>query len=529
STPCATTSTTRTDTIPRPGAAATRTDTVPRPDGAARDMQWALNRVQAEDAWKSSTGAGVIVAVIDTGVDANHPDLAGSLVPGFDVLRNRSSSALTDGHGHGTHVAGAIAGHGAVTGIAPDAKIMPIRAMNSQGFGTTANVVAGLIWAVNHGADVINMSLGSTTPDTAERAAIKWARGRGVLVVAAAGNDAGISIVYPAAYGDKKANAPVESDPVIGVGAVDRHGTLGYFSQIGPSVDVTAPGVRVLSTFPVAQGSYAWESGTSMAAPYVAGIVALALSYQRANSPTRTAPEMALAADRALRSSARDLGAPGVDRSYGSGDASAAGTLAALGADAWLAMPADVGLSGSSDGNATASFATPPGTEVRAVLSEGGGSEGARGETDPDGGTTLWSGPGGGAIQLPITGLTPSRAYTLTIFVTDGTHRSRAVTGLRPVTWSLKTPKTLMANTRANIAVATVLPSLGSGVPAGRITVTYRWKGHSKTVRVSPLDSAQIRLPLPRSSTNMTIRASIDGGYGNWPSVSRAYVVRIHR
>lgn len=490
--------------------------------GSSRDLQWALNRLQAEDAWKASTGEGITVAVLDTGVDSGHPDLAGSLVPGFDAIRSQPTINGSDAHGHGTHVAGLIAGHGKVTGIAPAAKIMPIKVMDRNGFGTTYNIVSGIIWAVNHGADVLNMSIGSPTPDPAERSAVKWARGRGVLVIAAAGNDGTSAPVYPAAYGASASDANA-TDPVIGVGAVDSAGLRGWFSQENLSVDVAAPGVKLLSTFPAGKGGYAWESGTSMASPYVAGVAALGLSYARRAHPSWSGEYTSGVVESALRRSTHDLGVPGRDRAYGSGEVSAASILEALNAPVHAAMSIDASLIGKPGGSALASFSTTEDTSISARLTSAPGYTGAPAATSPADGAEVYTGPGGESIQQLITGLSPNASYALTIFATDAAGVSRTVTGLRPLKWSVTKPKTSGAGKR--VQVSAVLPGVGQ-VPAGKITVAYKWAGKGrKKAHASPVGSELSSVAMPKVRAKLKFQVSVPGGKGFWPGKSKVYKV----
>ncbi|VXB67857.1 S8 family serine peptidase [Aeromicrobium sp. 9AM] len=245
-----------------------------------RSRQWALTRLGAETAWKTSTGRGVVVAVIDTGVKAVHVDLAGRVLAGRDFVAPGTSAS--DANGHGTHVAGIIAAiannRRGVAGLAPNARILPVRVLDKTGVGDTANVAKGIVWAVDRGAKVINLSLSSTSPDTATRAAVAYAIAKNVVVVAAAGNSGcgllGSPTSYPAAY-----------DGVLGVGAITSGGAVASFSSCGSWVDVVAPGSGILSTVPTSPYSalgcpanYCTLSGTSMAAPHAAAAAALEIA-----------------------------------------------------------------------------------------------------------------------------------------------------------------------------------------------------------------------------------------------------------
>ena len=279
---------------------------VPSGSDTYRSRQWDFAKLKVAEAWQRSTGAGVTVAVIDSGVDATHPDLAANVLSGYDAIADRAG-ATVDNNGHGTHVAGTIA---AVTGnnvgisaIAPDTRILPVKALGSNGSGNMSDAAEGIIWAADRGAQVINMSLGSTTKVTAVTNAIQYARSKGVTVIAAAGNSrsSGSPISYPAA-----------DNGVIAVAATDANDRYGTYSNSGSYVDVAAPGSNILSTSPVALGSsYMSMSGTSMASPHVAAVAALLKSKDPALTPDRL--------EAALESTAVDLGIKGFDPDYGSG------------------------------------------------------------------------------------------------------------------------------------------------------------------------------------------------------------------
>lgn len=250
-----------------------------RSNDTYRPQQWALNKLKAETSWRKSRGKGVVVAVIDTGVRAKHPDLRGRVMKGWDFVS--SDNAASDMNGHGTHVAGSIAANAnnrrGVAGLAPKAKILPVRVLDASGSGNTAAVARGIVYAVNKGADVINLSLAGDQPDVQTRAAVAYAARKNVVVVAAAGNrGCGASPSYPAAYPN-----------VIGVGAIDRYNRVAGYSQCGSYVDVVAPGSSIASTMVYRSdpglrcgygSSYCRLSGTSMATPYASASAALLIS-----------------------------------------------------------------------------------------------------------------------------------------------------------------------------------------------------------------------------------------------------------
>jgi serine protease len=250
------------------------------------NSQWALDPIKTSflNAWPLSKGGGVIVAVIDTGVDARHPDLKGRVLAGHDFLGHgavdRYVRPMTDRCGHGTHVAGTIAagrnnGIG-IAGAAPNVKILPVRVLDCGGW--SSDVAKGIVWAVNRGARVINLSLGGPGPDSALAKAVRYARSQGAVVVAAAGNNHG-----QCTTGRNRTVYPGATTGAIGVGAVDASFSHACFSNTGAYVDISAPGVGVLSTLP--GDKYASWNGTSMATPHIAAAAALVLAYRPACTP----------------------------------------------------------------------------------------------------------------------------------------------------------------------------------------------------------------------------------------------------
>lgn len=232
-------------------------------------IPWGIKKVNAPAAWDFTQGAGVRVAVIDTGIDASHADLDGAVDGGYGAAADCSrEECYLDDNGHGTHVAGTIAGRGAgqfgVYGVAPKARLYAVKVLGADGSGSLSDVIKGIIWCANNDIQVANMSLGSDTPSETMQRALRYAKARGVVVVAAAGNSGG-AVGYPAAYPE-----------TIAVSAMDWNDQLASFSSRGPQVKFTAPGVAVLSA--KLGGDYWTLSGTSMASPHVAGLAALAVS-----------------------------------------------------------------------------------------------------------------------------------------------------------------------------------------------------------------------------------------------------------
>ncbi len=275
-------------------------------------QQWALHNtgqtggaadadLDAPEAWAIVTGnANILIAVVDTGVDYTHPDLNDGRVR-TDIDRDfvNGDDDARDDHGHGTHVAGIIAaaanGVGTV-GVLWQVSILPVKVLNAQGSGSADQVAQGVQYAADQGARIINLSLGSPHCSQALADAVNYAFERGAVIVAAAGNDGG-PVGYPAAH-----------ERVVAVAATDSQDGRAAFSNRGPEVDVAAPGVAILSTVPGGHQSF---SGTSMAAPYAAGVAGLVLAH---TGTLTNAQVMAV-----LRASADDLGADGPDDDFGHG------------------------------------------------------------------------------------------------------------------------------------------------------------------------------------------------------------------
>ena len=241
---------------------------------------WNLDQVNIPEVWSSGyTGSGVVVSVIDTGVDATHPEFAGRMVPGRDFISG--GNGFLDENSHGTHVAGTIAAANnfiGVTGVAPEARIMPVRVLDQDGNGSLSDVISGIRWSVENGADVINLSLGGGGYSQSMADTIQYATNRGSVVVMSSGNEGANSPAYPAAHA---------SENGIAVGAANMNGDLARFTnRSGLNVldYVTAPGVDIYSTLP--NDGYGFMSGTSMASPHVAGIAALFKQYDRNIDPS---------------------------------------------------------------------------------------------------------------------------------------------------------------------------------------------------------------------------------------------------
>ena len=293
--------------------------------------QWGPPDIQAPLAWSVTTGtASVAIAVIDTGIDLTHPDLAPNLwtnagETGLDAHgRDKRTNGIDDDgdgyvddwqgwnfvagtnnpqddHGHGTHVSGIVAAVGnngtGIAGMAWGVRIMALKILNSAGSGTDSDLATAMIYATDHGARVINLSLGDPNPATVMEDAVNYAHGHGVTVAAAAGNN-GTQVLYPAAYPN-----------AIAVASVDPGNGHSYFSNVGPQVALAAPGSNIYST--CLGGGYCYLSGTSMATPHVAGTAALLAGLRQFDTPDKIRA--------ALQNTAEDLGTSGWDPYFGYG------------------------------------------------------------------------------------------------------------------------------------------------------------------------------------------------------------------
>jgi subtilisin family serine protease len=271
------------------------------PNDPGFQYQYGLINIRAPQGWAISTGSSIVtIAVIDSGVDATHPDLVAKLLPGYDFVE--SDNIPQDEYGHGTHVSGIAAASSnngmGVSGVSWGAQILPVRVLDAGGNGSYATLAAGIIWAVDHGAQILNLSLGGTAPNSTLLNAVNYATDRGALIIAASGNDGSGNLRYPARY-------PV----VVSVGSTNSINQRSGYSNYGTGLDLMAPGESIYSTNP--GGGYGFRTGTSMSTPFVSGLAAILWGMSGYGS--------ALSVETAMEKTALDLGNPGWDGEYGYG------------------------------------------------------------------------------------------------------------------------------------------------------------------------------------------------------------------
>jgi subtilisin family serine protease len=419
-----------------------------------------LELMRLPRAWDVGTGTGQVIAVLDTGVDLSHPDLAGRLVAGYDFVEGDDDPS--DDEWHGTAVAGVAAATGGnregSAGAAYGAKIMPVKVLDSTGSGYDSAVAQGIQWAVDHGADVINLSLGGPGASPVLRAAMADAVARGAVVLAAAGNSGTETPGYPAAY------AP-ELDGLLSVGATDAAGVLTPFSSWGDTVTVTAPGKSLVA--PSNGGGYLTASGTSFSAPLVSGAAALLTS--RGRTPAQV--------EAALVSTARDAGPRGRDPYYGAGVVDAAAALGLGGA-----VPLERGPAGGADSSL-------PARAVPLALSAS-----VTGALTPEGDEDWY------AVDVPVAGwytatVTPSGSAQstrprVTALAADGEVLATASAGTEGSPLTLHVPVPVAGEVRVGVAnvdgsrgdrySVTLAPAAGAEPPVG--TGAHAWVVDSNLV-----------------------------------------------
>jgi subtilisin family serine protease len=440
---------------------------------AELDNSWGVKRIGGGSVHANGIrGAGVKVAILDTGIDYTHPDLAANYAGGWDFVNNDADPF--DDNKHGTHVAGTIAARdddAGVVGVAPEATLYALKVLDQNGSGDFSSVIAALQWAVDHGVQITNNSYGSTQdPGSIVQAAFDNAAAAGILHVAAAGNSGtcqgtGESVLFPARYGS-----------VVAVAATDPNDVSPCFSSTGPAVELSAPGVSINSTVP--GGGYELLSGTSMASPHVAGAAALVISAGvtdtngngRVNDEVRTI----------LDNTAHDLGAAGRDTWYGFGLVDAAAAVAGS------AQPAPAVTVAVTTHKSSYTRGVDTSAQVTAVVKdEGGGAilglQGSAFATTLDGAVAqvnfIETAPGSYTGTLDISGAAPG-AHAVAVTATDG--RSLSGTGSSPLT--VVVPNTVRAKSitystsggadnKRNLVIAVLIVD-GAGAPVNGAIVS---------------------------------------------------------
>jgi subtilisin family serine protease len=363
--------------------------------------QWGTVKTATNTAWETTTGSSsVVIAELDTGVDFAHPDLQGAFVAGYDFVNRDSNPA--DDNGHGTMVAGVLAARAnngvGVAGQCWTCSIMPVKVLSSSGSGSYSNVASGITWAADHGAKVLNMSLGGSSASSTLASAVDYAWSKGVLVVAAAGNNGTSSLNYPGAY-----------DPAIAVAGSDSRDGRYSWSSYGSWVELAAPGCDYTTT---QGGSYSAPCGTSFASPMTAGIAGLLASAKPGVS------------NATLRSTLLNTADP-VGSWVANGRVNAARAMTAIGASTPTPAPAPSGpatttFSGNLTGKATSRSypVTTAGGDFSATLSFTRASSLTLTVRNASGATVAQA---SGPSAVRLTGTLSAGSYT---FVVSGTERA---------------------------------------------------------------------------------------------------------
>lgn len=275
------------------------------PTQPPQTVPWNITKVNAEGLANCNYGQGVKVAVIDTGIDINHPDLKSNIIGGYNAINKKAS--FTDDNGHGTHVAGILAAPNnsiGVIGVSYNVSLYSVKVLNGTGNGYLSDLIEGIDWCIKNGIQVANMSLGVADSTSLHDAIIK-AYQAGLILVAAAGNNLQDGVKYPAAYPE-----------VISVGASDNNDLIGSFCPNG-KIDITAPGVNIYSTY--INGAYLNMTGTSMATPHVTAAAAILVATPAKGDLNGDGKITPSEIKQRLQNTSKDLGSLGIDKIYGSG------------------------------------------------------------------------------------------------------------------------------------------------------------------------------------------------------------------
>jgi len=266
-------------------------------DQPPQDLPWGIDRIGADIAWGDSNGTTVNVAILDTGADLDHLDLAANIKGNYNAISPRKSAK--DDHGHGTHVAGIVAAVNneiGIVGVGPQVNLYAVKVLNRKNQGILSDILDGLQWCIDNHMQVINMSFGALGTTQSFHDAIIAVHNAGIVQVAAAGNEGNSGIIWPARYPE-----------TIAVSSVDSSDHLAASSSRGAEIDLSAPGVSINSTY--YDGFYTTKSGTSMAAPHVTGTAALVLFTDGTLTPDEVKAK--------LQSTAEDLGLPSTEQGAG--------------------------------------------------------------------------------------------------------------------------------------------------------------------------------------------------------------------
>ncbi|MBI2953199.1 MAG: S8 family serine peptidase [Chloroflexi bacterium] len=468
---------------------------------------WGVNRIDAGAVHgNGNNGAGVKVAVIDTGVDYGHPELAANYAGGYDFVNGDADPR--DDNGHGTHVAGTIAAQRdgvGVVGVAPGARVYALKVLDAGGGGSYENVIAALEWAVDHGIQVTNNSYGSSgDPGTLVKDAFDNAYAAGILNVAAAGNSGnppgkGDNVIYPARYAS-----------VIAVAATSSNDSRASFSSTGPDVELAAPGVNISST--KLGGDYTEMSGTSMASPHIAGAAALAI----ASGVTGVANVRSR-----LQSSVDDLGPAGRDVYYGFGlvDAaraasSANGTptvsITSPASGATFSSGASITFNGTAndaeDGDLTASLLWE--SNIDGVIGSGGSFSRVLG----DGNHTIT------ARSTDSGGKTGTASVSITVGTPSGGATIASVPSIGYATYGGKNQNNHMQITTA------LVDNLGNPVANASVSISVALGGapgyYSGTSTTGTNGQAIFKIANASSGTYITTVTSVNAAGLTWDSVT---------
>lgn len=484
-----------------------RTAQVTPDDPLVADAAPYLELLRLPRAWDRTTGSGQVIAVLDTGVDPTHAELAGRLTAGYDVVNDDADP--TDDQWHGTGVAGAAAaragnGTGSV-GSAYGATIMPVKVLDAAGSGYDSDVAEGIRWATAHGADVINLSLGGPGTSPVLRSALQDAVAAGVVVLAAAGNTGTDEPQYPGAYASEIAG-------MLSVGATDDAGVLTDFSSWGDTVTLAAPGSQIV--VPRNRGGYVLASGTSFSTPLVSGAAALL-------GATGLDPAQIEAA---LVSSARDAGPRGRDPWYGAGVVDVAAALG-LGADVPLERaPGDLGVDD-----------TPARAVALAVGATASGTLAPEGDQDwfaVSASTTGWfrvtvTPSGGAATTRPQVTVLAADGEVLASGAADEAGDAFTLDVPVPAAGTLRVGVANVAGAWGDTYAVSVRPVAGTSSPVG--TGQHAWvldtsvTQHDAGLPVRPTLTVTLgRAPVASSVSASTVRL-VDGSTGATVAATRSY------